>query len=155
MSYSDPPVDRMWNGQWMIAIAAVLLPLALISEGDDYSDFRGPYCATRQSGCCYGRRDECSVPILGTLCYCDDFCNRTRSEDCCPDFWSFCLGMEPPLEIGSKYFHLLIFCWPQWPYYRILCDLTQCNTGNMGFPSTLSMNVFLYPTVFLSNGRGL
>lgn len=119
----------MWNGQWMIAIAAVLLPLAAVSEGDDYSDFRGPYCATRPSGCCYARNDQCSVPILGTLCYCDDFCNRTRSEDCCPDFWSFCLGMEPPLEIGS--------CYHSGQYYqfgetvKINCNLCKCQqAGN-------------------------
>lgn len=38
--------------------------------------------------------------FLGTLCYCDDFCNRTRSEDCCPDFWSHCKGIiDPPPEV--------------------------------------------------------
>jgi hypothetical protein len=25
------------------------------------------------------------------------------------------LGIEPPLQITSMSFHLLIFCWPQWP----------------------------------------
>lgn len=54
-------------------------------------DIAGPYCETRPGGCCPGRIDECSVPILDTLCYCDEFCNRTRG-DCCPDFFSFCLG---------------------------------------------------------------
>lgn len=55
-------------------------------------DIAGPYCATRRDGgCCDGRKDVCSVPILDTLCYCDQFCNRTRS-DCCPDYFSFCYG---------------------------------------------------------------
>jgi len=56
-------------------------------------DLAGPYCETRPGGCCPGRIDECSVPILDTLCYCDRFCNRTRG-DCCPDFFSFCLGRQ-------------------------------------------------------------
>jgi hypothetical protein len=56
-------------------------------------DIAGPYCATRPGGCCPGRIDTCSVPILDTLCYCDEFCNRTRG-DCCPDFFSFCLGQR-------------------------------------------------------------
>lgn len=54
-------------------------------------DIAGPFCATRPEGCCPGRIDDCSVPILDTLCYCDRFCNRTRS-DCCPDYFSYCFG---------------------------------------------------------------
>lgn len=53
----------------------------------------GPYC--ERSGCCTGRMDSCSAPILGTLCYCDDFCNQTSVEDCCPDFWTHCKGQAP------------------------------------------------------------
>lgn len=60
----------------------------------------GPYCAGRfRSGqCCPGRQDDCSAPILTTTCYCDDFCNRTREEDCCPDYWSHCRGISLPDE---------------------------------------------------------
>ena len=54
------------------------------------------YCESRQfQACCPGRNDQCHVPILDTLCYCDEFCNRTVS-DCCPDFWGHCLGVSPP-----------------------------------------------------------
>ena len=60
------------------------------------ADLRGRYCSYRSPvQCCPGRNDRCSVPILGTLCYCDTFCNRTIT-DCCPDFWGHCLNMEPP-----------------------------------------------------------
>ncbi|XP_023712916.1 uncharacterized peptidase C1-like protein F26E4.3 isoform X2 [Cryptotermes secundus] len=119
----------MWNGQWMIAVAAVLLPLASVSEGDNYSDLPGPYCATRRGGCCYGRVDECSVPVLGTLCYCDDFCNETRSIDCCPDFMSFCLGLQPPLEIGSCYHNGLYYQFGE--TVKINCNLCKCQqAGN-------------------------
>ncbi|KAJ9592501.1 hypothetical protein L9F63_015818 [Diploptera punctata] len=87
----------------LVQVAWVVLTLASLSEGGDYADLPGPYCATRRQTCCQGRYDDCSVPILGTLCYCDDFCNRTRSEDCCPDYWKTCLGIEPPAPIGSCY----------------------------------------------------
>ncbi|KAK4885881.1 hypothetical protein RN001_002152 [Aquatica leii] len=43
-------------------------------------------------GCCRGRRDSCSFPIIGTLCYCDDFCDRSVNDDCCPDFQPVCKG---------------------------------------------------------------
>nr|CAD7608677.1 unnamed protein product [Timema genevievae] len=79
-----------------MVVATLLFPA--VSCQQDYSDLRGSYCASRREGCCPGRRDGCSTPILGTLCYCDDFCNRTRSEDCCPDFWSHCKGIETPPE---------------------------------------------------------
>ncbi|CAL1268205.1 unnamed protein product [Larinioides sclopetarius] len=65
-------------------------------------DLRGDYCNRRGPlKCCPQRDDTCSVPILGTLCYCDLFCNRTISGDCCPDFEEVCLGrrVQPPEQI--------------------------------------------------------
>ncbi|KAJ3649376.1 hypothetical protein Zmor_021124 [Zophobas morio] len=79
---------------WTRALVAVTLLTLASAALDDYFDLPGPYC--RDRGCCPGRQDDCSVPILGTLCYCDDFCNRTRNEDCCPDFWPHCKGIMPP-----------------------------------------------------------
>ena len=36
-----------------------------------------PFCQDRDNGqCCPGRNDDCIVPILDTICYCDHFCNR-------------------------------------------------------------------------------
>ncbi|OXA64253.1 Tubulointerstitial nephritis antigen-like [Folsomia candida] len=67
-----------------------------------FADIQGDYCAARIGGCCPGRIDDCSVPILGTLCYCDRFCNRTDNPDCCPDYFSACMGMhiiKPPEEV--------------------------------------------------------
>lgn len=76
--------------------ATAALVAAAASASNDHPDLAGSYCATRPRGCCVGRQDDCSAPILGTLCYCDEFCNHTRSEDCCPDYWSFCRGIELP-----------------------------------------------------------
>lgn len=58
-------------------------------------DVRGPYCETKPGGpCCPGRDDQCTVPILDSICYCDMFCNITAS-DCCPDFQRICIGGNP------------------------------------------------------------
>jgi Somatomedin B domain len=85
-----------WHSFW----AACALACAVLAYQGDVSDLPpGPYCGLPRTGCCNGRIDSCSAPILGTLCYCDDFCNRTRSEDCCPDYWSFCHGVQPPAEL--------------------------------------------------------
>lgn len=81
----------------LMLLAAVVLMATVASASNDYSGLLGqPYC--KQRGCCDGREDNCAQPILGTLCYCDEFCNRTRSEDCCPDYWSHCRGIEPDPE---------------------------------------------------------
>ncbi|CAH2057384.1 unnamed protein product, partial [Iphiclides podalirius] len=55
----------------------------------------GPYCGKTKE-CCDNRRDSCAHQILNTLCYCDEFCNRTRGhDDCCPDYEPVCLGVSP------------------------------------------------------------
>ena len=74
-----------------------LLIAAPLVSGRHYYDYpEGDYCGGAVSRCCDGRIDSCAVPFLGTLCYCDQFCNRTDSSDCCPDYWSACLGIQPP-----------------------------------------------------------
>lgn len=77
-----------------IFLACIVLVNLVITYSYNGADLRGSYCASRRNGCCQGRQDECSAPILGTLCYCDDFCNRTRNDDCCPDYLSFCRGLQ-------------------------------------------------------------
>ena len=54
------------------------LPLLTPPWPGPYWDIPGSYCQSSfpQGECCPGRKDRCSVPILGTLCYCDTFCNR-------------------------------------------------------------------------------
>lgn len=86
-------VSQMTTKPAVVAIVVAALGCAAVAV--EYgADVAGPYCATRPTGCCKGRQDDCSVPILGTLCYCDDFCNHTRSEDCCPDFLPFCKHID-------------------------------------------------------------
>ncbi|XP_050420957.1 tubulointerstitial nephritis antigen-like [Adelges cooleyi] len=109
------------------ALLAMVVLTLYINSAIGQSDLAGSYCASRPRGCCPGRQDECSAPIMGTTCYCDDFCNRTRSEDCCPDFWSFCKGIvppEPPLETKQ--------CYANGQYYKygeaaaINCNECRC-----------------------------
>lgn len=87
----------------VIAVAAIVTlacSLKIVATNERIADdLAGDYCAN--VGCCGERQDDvCSAPILGTRCYCDDFCylNRTGSDDCCPDFMSVCKGVEslPP-----------------------------------------------------------
>uniref|UniRef100_A0A1V1WBX6 Putative cysteine proteinase n=1 Tax=Superstitionia donensis TaxID=311983 RepID=A0A1V1WBX6_9SCOR len=75
----------------------------VFSVNGQFWDLRGDFCRTRKpQTCCPGRDDECTVPILDTLCYCDIFCNRTSGADCCPDFWPTCLGINPPGPIVTQ-----------------------------------------------------
>jgi len=67
---------------------------------DLYADLPGAYCGAGPgrdgpNRCCRGRSDTCSEPVSGTICYCDDFCHRNTSSDCCPDYWNVCLGLTP------------------------------------------------------------
>lgn len=43
---------------------------------------------------------------LGTLCYCDEFCDRHINPDCCPDYESHCKGIQdPPNPIERCFAH--------------------------------------------------
>ncbi|KAJ8273182.1 hypothetical protein GJAV_G00098590 [Gymnothorax javanicus] len=91
---------------------------------DGIRDPFGSYCE-RRGGCCPGRDDQCTVPYLDTICYCDLFCNRTIS-DCCPDFWGHCLGIPPPLigacERNGQKFH-------SGATYKENCNLCTCTAS--------------------------
>lgn len=113
----------------------------------------GSYCQ-RRGGCCPGRDDQCTVPYLDTICYCDLFCNRTVS-DCCPDFWNHCLGVQPPfigkcgwacskawLQVLLKYCcHITVFQFllkkTSWCIYTYsspsVAELSWAELGTVGF----------------------
>lgn len=83
----------------LFAVFGALILASGISAVDP--DLEGDYCRSRPDPCCSGRMDDCSVPILGTLCYCDDFCVRPGNSDCCPDYFPVCKGVTPgpgPIE---------------------------------------------------------
>lgn len=80
----------------LILLVLASIVVVISAQYGAFSDLQGDYCRKRIGGCCPGRLDDCSTPIMGTLCYCDYFCNRTENADCCPDFWEFCLGETRP-----------------------------------------------------------
>ena len=89
-----------------LGVAAMLALMVVPSEQVRRApDLMGSYCGSRppRSQCCANRSDGCSVPIKGTLCYCDQFCSHGINEDCCPDYWEICLG-EQPKPLTSCYF---------------------------------------------------
>ncbi|KZC09063.1 PREDICTED: uncharacterized peptidase C1-like protein F26E4.3 [Dufourea novaeangliae] len=132
-------------------LACLVFVLSLSNVGGIRPDFSGlspgPYCSAKypSRACCTGRQDECSAPILTTMCYCDDFCDRNREGDCCPDYWSHCKGMEPeptsrPDEIrrcyyrGKNYNHGQTFkencnvckCSAVGRRAEVLCEVNRC-----------------------------
>ncbi|XP_071807851.1 uncharacterized peptidase C1-like protein F26E4.3 [Asterias amurensis] len=109
--------------------------------------FTGPswaqYCSRRITGCCPGRDDSCTAPIGDTVCYCDDFCLRSKdAADCCPDFFNNCTALSPPnpiktsdcFYVGSSFFAGDSFkvdcnictCLPTAVGYAIQCDTNTC-----------------------------
>jgi hypothetical protein len=76
-------------------ILFVILEGVTVADASGFSGIPGEYCATRTPSCCTARNDKCAVSLLGTECYCDDFCDRREGEqipDCCPDFYKHCRG---------------------------------------------------------------
>ena len=95
----------------MLKTSSFLLLFYIISgvvaqRPDYFEDLRGPYCEQRRM-CCDGRVDSCAVSIHKnqTLCYCDTFCVRGTSGDCCPDYESYCLGIAPPSPVLEPCIH--------------------------------------------------
>lgn len=93
---------------WTVTAVLVVLAIGGLVEAQFEDIPPGDYCGgTSTVRCCDGRVDECSVPLLGSLCYCDQFCNRTNSHsDCCPDYFSACLGITPPDDYNKGSFIL-------------------------------------------------
>ncbi|XP_069949609.1 uncharacterized peptidase C1-like protein F26E4.3 [Cherax quadricarinatus] len=85
----------------LLLLLLLLLEASLpLVSAKGFPDIPGDFCRNRKpSECCEDRYDDCSVPILGTLCYCDEFClvkdADTVHDDCCPDFREVCLGERP------------------------------------------------------------
>uniref|UniRef100_A0A6A7FPA7 Uncharacterized peptidase C1-like protein F26E4.3 n=1 Tax=Hirondellea gigas TaxID=1518452 RepID=A0A6A7FPA7_9CRUS len=75
------------------------------SKSNYFYDIPGDYCETRSDKCCLLRQDDCSVPIMGTRCYCDEFCKRVINPDCCPDYPRVCLGVTTPPPEQKRCYH--------------------------------------------------
>lgn len=62
---------------------------------------------------------------LDTLCYCDSFCERDHSPDCCPDYQTFCKGLPPPPPLTT--------CLHNGKYYNYSQTMREnCNTCKCG-----------------------
>ncbi|XP_071836216.1 uridylate-specific endoribonuclease B-like [Apostichopus japonicus] len=85
-------------------ILSICLP-TMISAAPPTVD--APHC--RNIGCCSGRDDNCYVPISNSefgiaVCYCDDFCLRSASSDCCTDFPLLCVQRQ--IDMGTLFSEL-------------------------------------------------
>lgn len=123
---------RSWAS---LACGLFLLTVSTVKGMPNFSGLPpGPYCAARYppGACCSGRQDECSAPILTTVCYCDDFCDRSKEEDCCPDFWSHCRGIEPNVTLPPQ--PVIKGCYFAGRYYgdgetvKLNCNVCKCST---------------------------
>ncbi|KAG7213781.1 hypothetical protein KM043_003002 [Ampulex compressa] len=120
-----------WRSLAILAFAFLASPAKGIP---DYAGLPpGPYCGSRfgESGCCSGRQDDCSAPILATLCYCDDFCDRSREEDCCPDFWSHCRGIVPNATSAPQEIRRCFFQGKEYNHgqtLRVNCNTCKCSS---------------------------
>lgn len=143
----------MTTSPTVVAIVVVALGCAAALEYGP--DVAGRYCSTRPRGCCKGRQDDCTVPILDTLCYCDDFCNHTRSEDCCPDFWSFCKHIDVPRPAPS----VTKQCYANGQTYKygetvkLNCNECRCEESNGKMQLMCSSNECLVDTYILDTLR--
>ncbi|XP_037784524.1 uncharacterized peptidase C1-like protein F26E4.3 isoform X2 [Penaeus monodon] len=90
---------------WLLVVGVFLRQV----DARGFEGIPGNFCRNRKpSECCEDRHDDCAVPVLGTFCYCDEFClnGDSKHDDCCPDFRQVCLGAKPgiplpPAELGD------------------------------------------------------
>lgn len=91
-------MTRLWSD--LLLVGLLFTSGVVLAQ---FEDLPGDYCGGPKQKCCDGRIDSCAVPLLGTFCYCDQFCNRTDSSDCCPDYWNVCLGIQPPEPLVQQH----------------------------------------------------
>ncbi|VVC42592.1 BESS motif,Somatomedin B domain [Cinara cedri] len=99
------------------AIVVVVVAATFVCAEKFENDLSGPLCA-KINRCCDNRKDECSVPLNGTKCYCDTFC--MNSTDCCPDYWTHCRNVEHPQQGAGK---------PE-PYKELIANPESCDFGD-------------------------
>lgn len=64
--------------------------LSVYFHGSGHNILHGATCAeflvkNHMNSCCNGRNDECYMIHYDTRCYCDQFCGKNSTSDCCPD----------------------------------------------------------------------
>ncbi|XP_042204646.1 uncharacterized peptidase C1-like protein F26E4.3 [Homarus americanus] len=124
-----PPVV-LWAAVVVVMVGVISMPLAT-AQFDSFADLKGDYCRVRRpTSCCDGRYDDCSMPIRGTRCYCDQFCNRTSNPDCCPDYWELCLGFRPLDPLLDACFKDGVVI-PVGQSYKFNCNECKCQGGQL------------------------
>lgn len=119
---------------WIVTVVALACLSSHVKAIPNYSGLPpGPYCAARYPAgrCCSGRQDDCSAPILTTICYCDDFCDRNREEDCCPDFYSHCRGIIMNTTDTSEELRRCFYRGKNYNHgqtFRINCNQCKCTS---------------------------
>lgn len=48
------------------------------------------------------QRIDFNIPVSGTLCYCDEFCDQHINPDCCPDYENVCKGAPDPIRVKCE-----------------------------------------------------
>ncbi|XP_022913750.1 uncharacterized peptidase C1-like protein F26E4.3 [Onthophagus taurus] len=126
----------MYGIQWLLTLLVISsLCVNEIHTVRPAFDLQGDYCLTKTGPrCCSGRMDACSRPILGTLCYCDDFCDSRKDEDCCPDYWSVCRNDPEPIVASCRYQNQVVEVNKS---IKDNCNLCKCNLWNMTFAEIL------------------
>ncbi|XP_024080328.1 tubulointerstitial nephritis antigen-like isoform X2 [Cimex lectularius] len=108
----------------------MLLALQVVFGRYEYAH----YCKLR--GCCPGRQDDCLYQIdRHTVCYCDEFCVKTKtyvnSIDCCSDYWSSCRRSEPWVYGNNTcYVKDLNREYKVNGEFKINCNKCKCHVGN-------------------------
>ncbi|XP_076040247.1 putative peptidase C1-like protein F26E4.3 [Oratosquilla oratoria] len=119
-------LSTWWS--WSLVVLVVILAQETTAQYHSlFPDLRGDYCRKKSPDrCCDGRLDDCSVPILGTLCYCDQFCVRDFNSDCCPDYFDVCRGSSPlilPCRHNGNIYH-------NGQSVKVNCNECTCHNGN-------------------------
>ncbi|RNA33934.1 tubulointerstitial nephritis antigen-like [Brachionus plicatilis] len=111
-------------------------------HGNRQNEFNGGTCSefinlNNLDSCCSQRDDDCYMIHYDTRCYCDIFCERPDSSDCCPDAKKVCQVQQPFLPITTKASTLSPFCYHAGNWYSSgqqfvdNCNECVCNEGKV------------------------
>lgn len=103
-------------------------------HGNGHNSKRGGTCGeflfkNRMHSCCPGRNDQCYMIHFDTRCYCDQFCGKNSTSDCCPDVVRENNANKCPVLVGVCQKNGLVFQNGQ--RFMANCNRCRCKNGHV------------------------
>ena len=117
-----------------ILLLIIISTTSAYFHGNGHNSKQGATCAeflykNHMDSCCSGRNDECYMIHFDARCYCDQFCGKNSTSDCCPDVVRQNNANRCPVKVGVCKKNGLVYQNGQ--KFMDNCNRCQCRNGHV------------------------